>query len=50
MITLKSECKILSLQVECGGHNGASKIAPEMYYLEEGKGKSVEVALADVDT
>lgn len=50
MITLKSECKILSLQFKYGGHNRTSKLAHEMYSFEEGEGKNVEVALVEVDT
>lgn len=49
-VTLKSEWKILSLQVECGGNNRTSKLAHEMYSFEEGEGKTVEVALGEVDT
>jgi len=49
VVTLKSECKILSLQVECGGNNSTSKLAQEMCSFEEGESKNVEVTLGEVD-
>lgn len=50
MVTVKSECKIQSLQDECGRDNNTSKLAQEMYSFEEGEGKNVEVALGEMDT